>query len=196
MGLTVTGDFAGLANFQGRLAGAAGLPRRVAIEAIPELKALVAEEFASGEDPYGNPWAPLKDGGDPLQPLADEVKTTLVGGTTIRVSTSSYLNFHHHGTHNIAKRTAAKKLRNELKAAYAGAKDAGKLQGKAGRGLRASFAAEKKSVKANAASISTASGVHDPERPVIPNDAASIPQPWADVLEKIADRVLATLGAE
>ena len=196
MGLHLDGDFAGLANFQAKLAAAPGLPKRVAVEAIPELRALVAQEFSASEDPYGNPWIPLKTSGPPLQPLSDEVRVTLVGGAAIRISTHGYLNFHNAGTHNIGKRSAAKKLRGELKARTSAARLSGELKGKVGRGKREALALEKKSVKETAAKVSAASGYHDPPRPVIPNDAASIPQKWAEVLDKVASNIIAGLGAQ
>ncbi len=195
MSVSITGDFAAFAAFQTKIADIKGAPKRIALEAIPDLTALVAQEFAAGEDPYGNPWAPLKAGGSPLQPLADEVKTTLVGGTRIRVSTSGYLNFHHHGTRQLAAKSVAKKLGAELKARTSGARLSGESKGKAGRGLRESLAAEKKNLKSAAAIISKASGIHDPARPVIPNDESSIPPAWTDVLERIANKVLSDMGA-
>jgi len=55
---------------------------------------------------------------------------------------------------------------------------------------------ERKGIKAASENISKASGIHDPERPVIPNDSAGIPPAWTAVLDKIADKALATLGVK
>jgi hypothetical protein len=193
MGLVLTGDFGSLEAFQAQLSAVQGLPKRVAVAAVPELQAIVADEFATSTGPYGNPWVEMKDGGDPLVSLADQVTVTATG-PKIRTKTDGYLNFHHAGTRNVAKRRAAKELRAELKSRRFAAALSGESKGKKGRALRESFQAEGKGIKDAAAAISAASGIHDPKRPVIPNDEQGIPPAWVPVLEAVANAAMAAIA--
>jgi hypothetical protein len=193
MAFTFTGDIGAVEAFRAKLGAVSGLPKRVAVAAVPELEAIVAAEFEDSADPYGNPWAPMKDGnGDPLVVLADQVTVT-ASVAAIKLKTSGYLNFHNSGTRNVSKRRAAKALRSDLKARRFAAALSGESKGKAGRALRESFKAEGQGVKEAAASIAAASGVHDPKRPVIPNDAQGVPPTWGPVLESVAEAAFEAL---
>lgn len=53
----MSGSFAQLADLLGELST---VPSRAAAEAAGELNDLLREQYATGTDPYGRPWAPLR----------------------------------------------------------------------------------------------------------------------------------------
>jgi len=89
------------------LVGMSSLPHRVAIDAAPKISALLFEEFKTGRNPYGQPWAPLAAStiakGRRWPPLTDTRKlrdgslaTARPGGISIRMGRSEWY-FHQVG---------------------------------------------------------------------------------------------------
>lgn len=54
------GSFSRLGGLQRNLQELARLPAAVSAKVAPELTTSLQEEYATGSDPYGRPWAPLK----------------------------------------------------------------------------------------------------------------------------------------
>lgn len=98
-----------------RLADLSRIPSRVAGDAADEISTLIQGEFASGNDPYGQPWATLADAtiarGRSAPPLTDTgalaegLEVTPMQGAGIEISFSeAYGAFHQTGTVNMPPR--------------------------------------------------------------------------------------------
>jgi phage gpG-like protein len=91
------------------------VPSRAARRVSGKLHDLIVEEFARGEDPYGDAWAPLEEAtiekGREEPPLTDtgamveslEVKPMAGAGVSVSFG-AEYAGFHHEGTVNMVAR--------------------------------------------------------------------------------------------
>ena len=172
-GLRIEGDFAALELFARQAGELKELPRLVALGSVGRLEGLTDAEFGAAADPYGNPWVPAKEpGATPLADGAGNVEVTAFGEGKIRAEALYPYNFHHTGTRSVGRKTAEKKLTKAIRAGFLGAMSK----------------AEK---RAQAKAISAASNVHDPKRPIVPDDARGTPPAWGDVLAEVSADVFA-----
>jgi len=181
-GLLVTGDFASMLLFQKRVGELSELPRLVALGSVAKLEAIEDAGFASGADPYGNPWAPLKSGGPALHEGAGSVEVTSFSTGKIRATAHYPYNFHNSGTKQMSKKTALKVAR--AKAGIGNGRDA---SGKFTRGAGAT--APQVQAKAAAAAAYAAATVHAPKRQIVPDDGAGIPSAWDHVFLEVAQSI-------
>jgi hypothetical protein len=72
----LTGDFKGLDDIVKQLEGYADKVPAIAKDASPRVQSVIEANVAAGKDPYGNAFAPLKQGGTPLGTLENPVKVT------------------------------------------------------------------------------------------------------------------------
>lgn len=82
----------------------AKVPGVVAQEASDRLTKLVDDEFSSGNDPYGRPWKPLKNGGRSTLTETGALRGSLKvepRGTEIQISFSDYKIAFHQATRPI-----------------------------------------------------------------------------------------------
>jgi hypothetical protein len=74
--MTWTGDISKMGKLVDRLGDLARVPSRIAAKASVAVADLIEAEFAAGDDPYGDPWAPLAEStvarGRTPPPLTDE----------------------------------------------------------------------------------------------------------------------------
>ncbi len=56
----MSGDFGKLKQWRERMGRMVGVPEKIAIAVAPKVRTLVAAEFASKTDPYGDAWKPIK----------------------------------------------------------------------------------------------------------------------------------------
>ena len=166
--LTLKGDSNDLQAFGKIVGDLVKTADLTAKEVSGKIRDLVQEEFASGTDPYGNTWVPVKeDGAQPLQGLGGGVVIT-VSKDKIKLKTAMPEAVHNAGSRQVSKRSVAKKLRE-----LGMTKGIGKL----------------------AKNISQNSGIHDPKRQIIPSDSQGIPPKWEEALNEIGAKVIAkTLG--
>jgi hypothetical protein len=59
--MTWDGDISRMGKLADRVADLARVPSRVAARVAGDLRDLIEQEFATGTDPYGRPWAPLAE---------------------------------------------------------------------------------------------------------------------------------------
>jgi len=164
--IQVSGDFGALAKLRAQIEALPSLPNAIAIAAAPEISRLSDLEFSTGTDPYGNPWAPLKNGGgSPLSGAADV--SVIPGAAKIKVVANKPLNFHDTGTRQTSRKTAAKALRKAVKQGFLAKMD-------------------KATIKAQATAIRASSDVHDPKRQIVPDDGNGIPDAWEKAIAKTA----------
>ena len=114
----LTGDFAGLGKLEANLYKLSTVPSQAATEAAEGIQSLVMDEYASGSDPNGRRWAPLRPStlkrGRTPPPLTDsgnmrdgtEVKPLPGAGISISFDVP-YAVFHHTGTRNMVARPVA-----------------------------------------------------------------------------------------
>lgn len=93
------------------------IPSRVAADAAEKIAHLIASQFQQGQDPYGNPWAPLRPAtlakGRRPPPLTDTgamssgivVRPLRGAGIEIQASSTPYAHFHQTGTKHMAERS-------------------------------------------------------------------------------------------
>lgn len=75
----VTGDFRGLAEVIGELEGMTDLADDIAIESSAAIEEAIDSQFTLGTDPYGTPWAPLKESTKRRWPGRDNPPLTASG---------------------------------------------------------------------------------------------------------------------
>jgi len=101
--MAVTGDFGKLKKLQKRLSDLAGTAEKAAVKFAPALAEFIREEFATGTDPWGDPWKPLKANtlakGRTPPPLtasgnAVAVMTVTAQGARDRASFPNYIRYH------------------------------------------------------------------------------------------------------
>jgi hypothetical protein len=99
----VTGNFAGLEKLKASLQKTLGVPQKAAIRFAPVLAGFLRQEFATGTDPWGDPWKPLKGvtlrKGRHPPPLtasgsAASSLTVTAAGVKDRASLAEYLRYH------------------------------------------------------------------------------------------------------
>jgi phage gpG-like protein len=107
----ITGDFSALEQLEGQLEELASPAFRTELhrQLGEAARTLVALEFDSGKDPYGQPWAPLvAREGQPLRDtgrLANSWSAFGVGPSGFRIGTDvEYAAFHQEGTARIPRR--------------------------------------------------------------------------------------------
>lgn len=101
--MPVTGDPSQLSKLAQRLQKLAGAAPRAAVRFAPVLRDFIKTEFATGTDPFGDPWDPLsprtlKKGRHP-PPLTDtgaarDALTVVAVGQKDRASLPNYLRYH------------------------------------------------------------------------------------------------------
>jgi hypothetical protein len=103
MGLT--GNFADLDAFKAQVEkiGDGTAMKEIAAKVLPKIDALVDAEFASGTDPYGTPWTPTKNGGNPLQGGRGMVSVSM-DGNGLSVTTNEIGGYHQTGTSRMPQR--------------------------------------------------------------------------------------------
>jgi hypothetical protein len=109
----VSGDFGGLADAVTKIGALEGLPDRIADRLPAEFSALLDEQFSTGVDPYGDPWAPLADStiatGRSPPPLTDTgamhaSAVVSASGGVVTMSVDDPAGFHQTGTRNMPAR--------------------------------------------------------------------------------------------
>ncbi len=106
---------AGARDLADRLAQLAGLPSRITAAVADGINAELEEQFASGVNAYGNPWAPLlpqtvrRKGGDSrillrTDALAAATAAHPSGGAGITIQSLDYGKFHQSGTKHMVAR--------------------------------------------------------------------------------------------
>lgn len=212
--MALTGDFAALADFYGRLRKFSDTGRRVAQELAPKLEALVGRTFAEQAGPDHEPWpptvsgAPAFGGGD----AGGRVLSRLVGKSSVSTIVLYPLHFHQDGTHRVGRKSAAKirkaitgqagrlavagikvprKSKNESEFAYqqrlaiAMARKAARAEAVKGVRHQVAFAIE---------TARAAGGWHDPPRPMIPDEGDPVPDPWVKEIVDTVRPILAEVG--
>jgi phage gpG-like protein len=113
--MALTGNFSGMQRLEENLRKLAEIPSRAAVEASVEITKELKREFASGKDPYGRAWAPLKPStiksGRRAPPLTDtgtlrdgtEAKPLRGAGIAVTVG-APYGVYHQAGTRKMAPR--------------------------------------------------------------------------------------------
>lgn len=114
--MALSGDFQGLGQLAGNVGRLARVPARVAAFAAPAIADEIEGEFATGRDPYGRPWAPLKPRtlarGRRPPPLTDtgamragvDVRPMRGAGIAITFADEIPAYFHNRGTRYMARR--------------------------------------------------------------------------------------------
>lgn len=105
MGLT--GGFDGLNDAQVALQSLDGMPERLAQRAAGEIADVLDQEFSSGVDPYGDPWADLKAGGRSHLTESGAMhagSTVYARGTDVVIHVPSPGGFHQGGTRYMVAR--------------------------------------------------------------------------------------------
>jgi len=101
--MPVTGDFSKLTQLKASLQRTLKVPQQVAIKFAPTLASFIKQEFATGTDPFGDPWKPLKANtiakGRTPPPLtssgnARDSLTVSPAGARDRGSLPGYLRYH------------------------------------------------------------------------------------------------------
>ena len=104
-----------MATIERMLESLSEVPSRAAREASEEIESLIVEQFARGEDPYGEPWEELAEStrrrGRTNPPLTDthdmvdglEVKPTAGAGIAVTLD-QPYSRFHQTGTKRMPAR--------------------------------------------------------------------------------------------
>jgi hypothetical protein len=114
----VNGDFDGLGALEANLRRMASVPARASKLAAENVREVITGEYATGSNPYGAPWAPLKPStlakGRHAPPLTDT--GALDAGTNVQplpgagisvTFDAPYASFHHTGTSRMAARPVA-----------------------------------------------------------------------------------------
>ena len=136
-----TGDFAAMRHLADRIGDLAQVPSRASKAVAERLNDLVADEYASGSDPYGEPWAPLMDATldkgrspPPLTASGDMAGGTLarpMRGKGVAFTVPDPGGFHQGGTVNMEAREIlpageelpppwSKAIEEEVRAAFGG----------------------------------------------------------------------------
>lgn len=101
--MPVHGDPARIGALAQRLQRVVGVPQKTAIRFAPELRGMLQQEFASGTDPFGDPWKGLKPitirKGRTPPPLtasgrARNAVNVTASGARDRASMVNYLRYH------------------------------------------------------------------------------------------------------
>lgn len=210
------GDFGELAGFMKKLQKLPQATRDIAIKLAPKLSALVGETMAAQESPTGQEWPATKSGSPAFGGSSSlgYVLSRLVGKASIRTTVLYPLHFHQDGTRRVGRkrmrairqailggagRKAAasiavpRKRKDESEFAYQQrlaaimARKAARAEAVKGAKMRADFAAEQ---------ARSASGWHDPPRPLIPDEGDAIPDRWNATIGDTAREVMKAAGAE
>lgn len=171
--MALTGDTKALEAFGKRIRKLEGVPRVVAEKASPKISALVTASFGAQSSPYGAGWVPTKSGAPAFGGgnALGRVLVRLVGKATIRTSVLYPLHFHNAGTHTHGRKYQAR-MRKALRA---------EGYGRAGiKGI----------VKEYDVARRHAGNVHDPARPMIPDEAEGIPKPWETEIRQAAHEAM------
>lgn len=116
--MTLKGDFAGLGKLEANLRRLSEVPSQAAREAATSIQALIEQEYATGKDSTGRPWAPLRPAtlakGRTPPPLTatramretTEVKPMAGAGVSVTFE-EDYASYHHTGTKNMVARPVA-----------------------------------------------------------------------------------------
>lgn len=114
--MSLSGDFRGLGQLERNLELLARVPSRAAAFAAPAIAREIDREFATGRDPYGRAWAPLRPStlarGRRPPPLTDtgrmrgglEVRPMAGAGISITFADEVPAIFHQKGTRKMARR--------------------------------------------------------------------------------------------
>jgi hypothetical protein len=86
--------------------GGSGMTDKVAAKAAPLVDEAIKTTAKAGQNPYGEPWAPKKDGGAPLKNAASHVSTRSSGSLVIVTLTGEAEVFHNRG----GKRTPQRQI--------------------------------------------------------------------------------------
>lgn len=110
----ITGDFAKMGRLRENLGKLASVPSQVATDASVRIAESIEQEFASGQDPYGNRWEALKPAtlrrGRRPPPLTDtgamrdSVRVVPTAGAGISITIDSPANIHQTGSKDMASR--------------------------------------------------------------------------------------------
>lgn len=215
----LTGDFAALATFYGRLRKFSEASRKIAQAVSPKVEGLVNEGFAGQHGPNGEVWPPTKSGAPAFGggDSGGRVLSRLVGKSSVRTTVLWPLHFHQDGTHRIGRKRG-RAIAAKIMGGYA--KAVLRQHGLTGAGPRkrkgesdAAFAARverfakakqmrqeargsaKKHAAAAVEEARAAGGWHDPPRPMIPDENDAIPPTWIEVIGDAARPVLEEIGA-
>lgn len=114
------GSLAGMRSLAGNIRKLAGVPSQAAKQAAEDIEDSIREQFANGNDPYGNPWKPLsaatrlkpRVGGILVRTGAGEgsVAVRPMRGAGISVTLADYFAFHQTGFRNGSARVPARQV--------------------------------------------------------------------------------------
>lgn len=217
--MPLRGDLTALGGFLRKLQKLPGASQEIARELAPVVSGLVGESFESQSSPVGAPWpatqtgAPAFGGSEAL----GYTLTRLAGKNAIRTTVLYPLHFHQDGTKKIGK-LRGRKIASKITGGYVGGvlRSLG-LAGSAPRRRKnesddayaarlEKFAAAKRArteakgaakrhAAAAVAEAREAGGVHDPARPMIPDEGDPIPIRWENPIRETARDVMARYGA-
>ena len=123
----ISGNFDGLADASTKIGALEGLPEKIA-DALPaEFAPLLDEQFSTGLDPYGDPWAPLAPStiamGRSPPPLTDTgimhaSASITSSGAVVTMTVDDPAGFHQTGTKHMPTREVLPSDERGLPSAY------------------------------------------------------------------------------
>jgi hypothetical protein len=101
--MRLVGNPSDLEQVATKIRGLGGAASKIAAKAAPAIRRVQVSQIGGSQTPYGEPWAPLVDGGSADPAIASRVDVHAEGASVV-AETDAVAGYHHSGTSRMVAR--------------------------------------------------------------------------------------------